>query len=110
MAKSASQTQKANVAEVPVVRVIAVGEAPSVPTYYANNTAIETSLWDVCLRFAETIETDRAQNITKVRELAYVRLSPQHARVIVDILTNQLETYEKSFGKIPRILSPPKPT
>ncbi|HEY3926755.1 MAG TPA: DUF3467 domain-containing protein, partial [Candidatus Koribacter sp.] len=82
--------------------VVVNNEAPVVPTYYANNTGVETSIWDVCLKFAETIETDKDNNITTVRELAKVRISPQHARVIVGILTKHLENYERDFGTIPR--------
>lgn len=77
------------------------GDVPDVPMYYANNTSVETTLWDVCLRFAETIETDREANIIKVREVARVRMSLQHARVIVGILNQHLERYEHDYGAIP---------
>lgn len=107
MAKSISGKQTSATphegAGAPRGRVVVAGpeEGPTVPMFYANNTSVETSLWDVCLKFAETIETDREQNITKVRELLRVRISPQHARVVVGILTRHLENYERDFGPIP---------
>ena len=54
------------------------------------------------MKFAETLETDRENNITRVRELARVRISIQHARVIVGILTSHLENYERDYGPIPK--------
>lgn len=104
MAKSQSSRVSAHTAQAEGQKkatVVLANEAPAVPTYYSNNTAVETSIWDVCLKFAETVETDRENNITKVRELARVRMSPQHARVVLGILTRHLEKYERDFGVIP---------
>ena len=108
MAKSISPRTSAETAEPDITpgRRVVVSDAPAVPMFYANNTGVETSVWDVCLKFGETIETDRKQNITKVRELAWVRLSPQHARVVVRILMQQLENYERHFGAIPAAQQP----
>lgn len=85
----------------PKTVTVAGEEVSTVPMYYANNTSVETTLWDVCLRFAETIETDQEANIIKVRELARVRMSLQHARVIAGILNQDLERYERDYGAIP---------
>ena len=74
---------------------------PSVPTYYVNNTGVETSVWDVKLRLSETIDTDKDRNILRIRELAIVRMSPQHAKVVLGILSGHLKKYEQQFGKIP---------
>jgi hypothetical protein len=102
MAKTTSPREKANTEARKGQRVVVTEDSVAVPTFYANNTAVETSLWDVFLKFAQTLETDKELNLVKVREVAYVRLSPQHARVVADILTAQLENYERVFGAIPR--------
>jgi hypothetical protein len=99
--KTATSTEK------PTRTVQIITAEASVPTYYANNTAVETTVWDIRLKFAETLENDRESNITKVRELAYVRMSPQHARVIAGILNTHLEHYEAQYGRIPKTASEP---
>lgn len=83
------------------VEIQSVGGSDHVPTLYVNHTNIETSIWDVRLRLGETLETDRDRNILRVRELANVRMSPQHARVVLRLLAKHLENYELQFGKIP---------
>jgi len=40
-----------------------------VPSYYANNTGVETTVWDICFRFAETIEIDRQQRGQRLQAL-----------------------------------------
>jgi hypothetical protein len=77
-------------------------EPQHVPTYYTNHTEVETSLWDVRLTLAESIEVDHENRILKVRSLANVRMSPQHARVVAGLLLAQLENYERQFGRIPQ--------
>ncbi len=60
------------------------------PSFYTNNTSVETTLWDVRLRFAETLQIDREKNLIRAREVASVRMSPQHAKVVARLLTEQL--------------------
>lgn len=103
-AKSASTKQKLETSRS--ASTVEIVGTIDVPSYYVNNTGVETTVWDICFRFAETIEIDRQQRITKVRPLAIVRMSPQHARVVVGLLQAQLEKYEQLFGKIPE----PRPT
>ncbi|MDO8794865.1 MAG: DUF3467 domain-containing protein, partial [Vicinamibacterales bacterium] len=99
MAKSASSKLKDETpAERGTIERVSGGD---VPTYYVNNTAVETTVWDIRLKLAETIEVDAERRITRVRELASVRMSPQHAKVVVAILLRHLENYETNFGKIP---------
>ena len=81
--------------------VVFVSEPPTVPSYYANNTQVETSFFDVCFKFGETIGIDKSQNITKARGLVWVRMSLQHARAVHAILSKQLENYEREFGPLP---------
>ena len=72
-----------------------------VPAYYTNNTRVETSRFDVRLRFGNIIETNKETNGVTVRYLADLRMSLEHAKVIAKILAEQIRTYEETFGKIP---------
>jgi hypothetical protein len=77
MAKSVSQRKRSSTIEggpTPSHRLEYVPRETDVPTLYVNNIQVETSVWDVRLRLGETIETDRENNITRVREIANVRM------------------------------------
>lgn len=71
---------------------------------YSNDVQVLTLPWDLRLIFGELgdLETDpeggRSLNIT---QLAEVRLSPQLAKQLARILSEQLGHYEKRFGDIP---------
>jgi len=101
MAKTISPKQIASTPQKPDLKIEHVHSDSQIPTFYVNNTLVETSVWDVRLRLGETLETDRENNILRVRELATVRMSPQHAQVVHAILSKHLENYERQFGKIP---------
>lgn len=90
---------KVSVKAVPPVEERSGGD---VPVFYVNNTQVETSFWDVGLRLAVTVSVDKPRNTAQVRDLAHVRMSHQHARVLAGFLTEQLDTYEERYGRIPR--------
>lgn len=103
MAKTSAPIDNASTDLKPDLKIEHVRGGNDVPTFYVNNTFVETSVWDIRLRLGETLETDREHNILRVREIANVRMSPQHARAVLTILENHLENYEKQFGKIPAV-------
>ena len=70
------------------------------PTYYANNVAFRSSLWDITLDFGVILEA--GENEFAFRDLATVIMSPQHARVFAELLTEHVRRYEELFGRIPR--------
>ena len=91
-AKSSSRKQ---------AKIVAQHSPEAIPVYYTNNTEIATSFWDVGMQLAVTIGVDKENNTAIVRPLAYVRMSHQHARVVADFLTQQLDEFEKHHGPIP---------
>jgi hypothetical protein len=71
---------------------------------YANDIQVQTSPWDLRLSLGELGDMTLNANgyVLNVRQLAEVRLSPQIAKQLVNLLVSQLQTYELQFGKIPQ--------
>ncbi len=67
---------------------------------YANNASFRTSIWDIAVDFG-TIEAADEQTIV-VRNAVRVIMSPQHARVLAELLTKNVADYERQFGPIPQ--------
>ncbi len=78
---------------------------------YVNEVQVQTGPWDIRIIVGETgsdaaeIKTDEA----KTEVLGELRMSPQLAKKVVEILIGQLAIYEKKFGKIP-VVPPERPT
>ena len=92
---NASQMVRANVNREVIT-------APTFASLYANDTQVETTPWDIRLVFGEISESptvDRPRVV--VKQVGEVRMSPQHAKRITQILVKQLEHYEKTLGHIP---------
>ena len=71
-------------------------------TLYANDTQIQISPWDVRLIFGEIDRAPSEENPTiRVKRVGQVRMSPQHAKRMVEILMGQLQVYESTIGPIP---------
>jgi len=79
-----------------------VTQAPTFGSYYANDTQIQTTPWDVRFRFGQVVEVDPANQTATVEAVADVRMSPEHAKRLVTILQQQLTTFEARFGTIPQ--------
>lgn len=60
---------------------------------YSNSVSVNAQFFDVQLTFAY-------QNNEGVKEQETIILSPQHFKVLTDVMNNTLENYEKSFGTI----------
>ena len=101
MARAKSAARRPVKSEAGKQAKVVVEQSETTPIYYVNNTQIQTSYWDVGMHLSVTVGVDQESNTTLVRPLAHIRMSHQHARVIVDILTQQLEEYEKHHGPIP---------
>lgn len=98
---TAGIAQQASARELRIKRV----GGDSAPTYYANNVWLSTSLWDVKLSFGVMAEQD--EEGVAFQDVANVIMSPQHARVFLEVLATQIAEYERKFGPIPR---PPQAT
>ena len=69
---------------------------------YSNDTQVQVSPWDVRLIFGEISEgptTERPEALIKCT--GQVRMSPQHAKKLAEILMGSLATYERTFGPLP---------
>ena len=67
---------------------------------YANDIQFQTTPWDCRLVFSELVVLDEPP-ILDVRQLGEIRISPQLAKKVVEILVRQLTQYEEKFGVIP---------
>lgn len=68
-------------------------EAPNV---YANSVNLTMSVYDVTLHFAQATGPDPEDQ----REQVNVIMSPQHAKVMIQMLQENLDSYEKEIGDI----------
>lgn len=78
-----------------------VTTASTFGSYYANDTQVQTTPWDVRFIFGQITEIEPEQNRAVVQQVAEVRMSPQHAKKLVAILQQQLQSYEARIGAIP---------
>lgn len=77
--------------------------SPSFVTIYANDTQLQTTPWDIRFVFGEmSVEPRDGEVVMSVKQVAEVRMSPQHAKRVATILLEQLQSYEASFGPIPQ--------
>jgi hypothetical protein len=65
---------------------------------YANSVQVRMSVWDFMLVFG-TMSQDSPSELT-VKNFQGVYLSPQQAKALHNVLTHNLEQYEKTFGTI----------
>lgn len=65
---------------------------------YANSVQVRMSVWDFMLVFG-TMSQDSPNELT-VKNFQGVYLSPQQAKALHNVLTHNLEQYEKTFGTI----------
>jgi hypothetical protein len=80
-----------------------VSESPTFASLYTNDTQLQITPWDVRLIFAvisQPATKDRPE--VQVQTVGEVRMSPQHAKRIAQILVRQLARYESQFGVIPQ--------
>lgn len=69
---------------------------------YANDIQVQTTPWDMRFTFGEVSETPNEQRSSLlVTQLAEVRMSPQLAKKLVQIISAQLDSYERTFGTVP---------
>ena len=68
---------------------------------YANSVQIRLSIWDFFLVFG-TVDTDvqSAPDHIQISNFQGIYLSPQQAKALHNVLSNNLAQYEKTFGPI----------
>ena len=78
-----------------------VVESTTFVSLYANDTQIQLSPWDIRLIFGLISEPATVERPVIVKTIGEVRMSPQHAKKVVQILERQLTAYENALGSIP---------
>ena len=67
-------------------------------TTYANSTRMTVGLWDFKFAFGEVENADSSE--IKVSEKMAIIMSPQHAKMFLQIFEKNLRRYEEQFGEI----------
>ena len=75
--------------------------SPTFVSLYTNDTQIQVTPWDVRLILGEITNVIPSPDSVTVKLNGEVRMSPQHAKRIVQILTSQIALYEKNIGPLP---------
>jgi hypothetical protein len=76
--------------------------SPDFFSVYVNDIQVQTTPWDIRLMLGEIGGIPSEGNpIIRVKQLGEVRMSPQLAKRVMTIITEQLRTYEERFGEIP---------
>jgi len=65
---------------------------------YSNNVEMKTSYFDVQMIFGEVLESTHKD--MKVEEKIGILMSPQHAKVFLEVFATNLKRYEQQFGTI----------
>jgi hypothetical protein len=82
-------------------RIETINAGP-VPTIYANSIKLRTSVFDIMMELGQIV--DVREDKLLVQNQAIVLMSPQHAKVLSDLLARRLADYERRYGKIPAAL------
>ena len=72
-----------------------------IKTVYSNSATIFTSPYDVQIAFSQKKPIQEDGKVTElIEEVVRVIMSPIHAKTMLNILSAQIATYEKTFGEI----------
>lgn len=74
---------------------------PPVPDFYVDATQISTTPYSVVLTLGRNPPHHSGPGPVIAEQLAVVRLSLEHAKVIAMLLRKQLKAYERANGEIP---------
>ena len=72
---------------------------------YANSVQVRVSLWDFFLSFGTVNQT--AADAVTIQNFQGVYLSPQQAKALANVLSQNVAHYEQTFGEI--LLEPKQP-
>ncbi len=73
-------------------------QTPDYRENYANSVQIRVSLWDFVLMFGRIDQT--APDHVTIQNFQGVYLSPQQAKALLNVLTQNVTQYESAFGEI----------
>ncbi|MGE0103526.1 MAG: DUF3467 domain-containing protein [Blastocatellales bacterium] len=83
----------------PLKRILEQKVSDSHIDLYANNAHLVTSYYDFQLSFGEILEASNEKLTTE--DTVTIKMSPQLAKRLRDIITDQVEKYEQKHGLIP---------
>jgi len=75
---------------------------------YANSVQIRVNLWDFFLLFGLVNQT--APDNVNIQNFQGIYLSPQQAKALLNVLTQNVNQYETAFGEIKLEPHPPAGT
>ena len=77
---------------------IEVMQAPDYRERYANSVQVRVNLWDFFLLFCTINQT--GPDTVHIQNFQGIYLSPQQAKALSNLLTQNLSQYEAAFGEI----------
>lgn len=77
---------------------IQIVKTPEYRENYANSVQVRVNLWDFFLSFG--IITQNAPDAVAIQMFQGVYLSPQQAKALLNVLTQNVQQYESAFGEI----------
>jgi hypothetical protein len=79
-------------------RKITLDDPSDSPSYYANNVHLNVSLFDFRFVFGEILTATVDE--LRVRSRCSVVMSPQHAKMLAKVLSDNVKDYEQRHGEI----------
>src|SRR5262245_46457594 len=73
--------------------------SPEFKKLYVNNVLLSASNWDMSLTFGEIIGIDE-KGLSVVEQKVKLNLSKEFMKALSNLLSANLEKYEKAFGEI----------
>jgi hypothetical protein len=87
---------------------IQMSNLPDYREAYANSVQIRVNLWDFFLLFGLVNQT--APDNVNIQNFQGIYLSPQQAKALLNVLTQNVNQYETAFGEIKLEPHPPAGT
>jgi flagellar protein FlaG len=83
---------------IPIQPNVKLINLPEYREQYANSVQIRVNVWDFFLVFG-TMQQQNEREV-EVRNFQGVYLSPQQAKALLNVLQQNVVSYEKTFGEI----------
>jgi len=82
-------------AQAPKIELV---QRPDYRESYANSVQVRANLWDFFLMFGLVQQT--SPESVQIHNFQGVYLSPQQAKALLNVLTQNIKEYESAFGEI----------
>ena len=78
--------------------IIRMVKTPDYRESYANSVQIRVNLWDFFLLFGRVDQT--SPDTVSIHNFQGIYLSPQQAKALLNVLSQNIQQYEAAFGEI----------